>query len=330
MDLATVYAGLKLSHPFIQGASPITWDLDSVRRVEDGGCAAVVVHSLFEEQVAAAAAGTIPSLARRVPQVAGHTVHFPLRGDFPRGPAEYLDHIRRIKEAVSIPVIGSLNGVGTGGWLEYGPLIEQAGADALEVNLYYLSTGPEDSSLDIERHLEKTIGAFQASMRIPITVKLSPFYTAMANVATRLAAAGAAGLVLFNRLYQTDIDVDALTTVPNLHLSTSAELLLRLRWLAILSGRVRASFAASGGVHTSLDGVKALLSGADAVQMVSAILQQGPGHFRVMEQGVRSWMTRHQFDSLDAFRGRLSLRQYANPSEFERTNYLRMLQTWNG
>jgi dihydroorotate dehydrogenase (fumarate) len=290
----------------------------------------VVVHSLFEEQIVKAAAGSIPHLDRPMPVATGGSAHFPSPGDVPRGPAEYLDHVRRIKESVSVPVIGSLNGVGANGWLEYGPLIEQAGADALELNLYYLSTGTEDASQDIERHIVEIVQTLHQTMHIPVTVKLSPFYTAMANVTSRLAAAGASGLILFNHFYQTDLDIEALTTVSNLRLSTSAELLLRLRWLAILSGRVPTSFAASGGVHTPVDGVKALLSGANAVQMVSAILQHGPEHFRVMEQGLRSWMARHHFETVDAYCGRLNLRQYANPSEFERSNYLKLLQTWSG
>lgn len=327
MDLSTSYAGLELAHPFVQGASPLTWHLDNVRRLEDAGCAAIVMHSLFEEQVAEAVAGGIRGLAREIPAGAGQ---FPLHGDFPRGPAEYLEHVRRMKEAVRIPVIGSLNGVGADGWVQYGPLIEEAGADALELNLYYLSAGVDDSSADIERHLVGIVRGFTSSMRIPVIVKLSPFYTSMASVASRLAEAGASGLVLFNRFYQTDVDVDEIATVPNLRLSTSAELLLRLRWLAILAGRVPAALGVSGGVHTPLDAVKAMLCGADGVQMVSAILQQGPDHFQVMSKGLAAWMARHGFETVAEFRGRLSLKQYSNPSEFERTNYLRILQTWNG
>lgn len=329
MDLATTYLGLRLAHPFIQGASPITWHLDSVRRLEDGGCAAIVVHSLFEEQVAGAACGGIPHLERAMPEFTGGSAHFSLPESFPQDPAEYLEHIRRIKAAVSVPVIGSLNGVGSDGWLKYASLIEQAGADGLEMNLYYLSTGTEDSSHDIENHIETVVRTLKQSIGIPLAVKLSPFYTALANLAARLDAAGANGLVLFNRFYQPDIDVDAQEVVANLRLSTSAELLLRLHWLAILSGRIRASLAASGGVHTALDGIKALLTGAHAVQMVAAVLEQGPQHFRVMEQGLRYWMERHQYDSIDAFRGRLSLQHYTNPASFERASYLHVLQTWS-
>lgn len=330
MDLTSTYLGLKLAHPFIQGASPVTWHLDNVRRLEDGGCAAIVMHSLFEEQIAGSAWGGEPLIARALPEFAGELAHFPLPERVPVGPAEYLEHIRQIKAAVSIPVIGSLNGVSADGWLKYGPLIEQAGADALEMNVYHLSTGTESSSQEIEHHLETLVRTLKRSIRIPLAVKLSPFYTALANLAARLDAAGADGLVLFNRFYQADIDVDAQEVIANLRLSTSADLLLRLHWLAILSGRIRAFLGASGGVHAALDGIKALLSGAHAVQMVAAILQQGPQHFAVMEEGLRHWMARHQYESVDAFRGRLSLQQWTNPDQFERANYLRVLQTWSG
>jgi len=328
--LTTTYLGLNLAHPFILGASPLTQHMDNVRKLEDGGCAAIVMHSLFEEQIAEAASGMIPGLERTMPEFTGTLAHFPIPEKFPLGPVEYLEQIRRIKEAVSVPVIGSLNGIGADGWLKYAPLIEQAGADALEFNVYYLSTGLHDSAVDIETQIETLVRRVKGSIRIPVAVKLSPFFTAFASLAARLEAAGADGLVLFNRFYQADIDIDTLEVLPNLQLSTSAELLLRLRWLAILSGRVHASLAVTGGVHTVLDGVKALLSGAHAVQMVSAVLQQGPQRFRVMEQRLRQWMVRNHYDSIDAFRGRLSLKDYSNPTYFERANYLRILRTWNG
>jgi len=328
MDVTCSYLGLKLAHPFILGASPLTGHLDNARRLEDGGCAAIVMHSLFEEHIAKAASGEIPQLDRAMPEFTGGLAYFPAPEKFPVGPVEYLEQIRRIKEAVSIPVIGSLNGIGADDWLKYATLIEQAGADALELNVYHLSTGLHDSSVEIESQIEALVRRLKELVRIPVGVKLSPFYTALASLAARLDAAGADGLVLFNRFYQPDIDIETLQVLPNLQLSTSADLLLRLRWLAILSGRIRASLAATGGVHRVLDGVKALLSGAHAVQMVSAVLQQGPKHFRLMEQGLRHWMTRRQYESIDAFRGRLSLRHYSNPAQFERTNYLRILRTW--
>jgi dihydroorotate dehydrogenase (fumarate) len=320
--------GLKLAHPFMLGASPLTGHLDNVRRLEDGGCAAIVMHSLFEEQIAEAEAGQIPGLEGVMPEFKGGLAHFPRPERFPLRPDEYLEQLRRIKAAVSIPVIGSLNGVGADGWLNYGPLIEQAGADALELNVYYVSTGLHDSPLDVERQIETLVRDLKARVHIPVAVKLSPYYTTFASLAARLDEAGADGLVLFNRFYQPDVDVETMELVPNLHLSTSADLLLRLRWLAILSGRLRASLAASGGVHYALDGLKAVLTGAHAVQLVSAILQHGPQHFRVMEEGLRYWMARHECESVDEVRGRLSFKLATNPAYIERANYRRVLQGW--
>jgi len=329
MTLTTSYLGLKLAHPFILGASPVTGHLDNVRRAEDGGCAAIVMHSLLEEQIAETAAGKSPGFERAAQEFLATLTHFPRTERVPLGPDEYLEQVRRLKAAVSVPVIGSLNGVGPNGWLTYAHLIEEAGADALELNIYYLSTGVRDSSLDIETHIESLVRRIKGLIRIPIAVKLSPFFTAFGSMAMRLQAAGADGLVLFNRYYQPDIDVDTLEALPNLHLSTSAELLLRLRWLAILSEHVKASLAVTGGVHSVMDGIKAVLSGAHAVQMVSAVLQQGPQHFREMEQGLASWMTRHKYDSVDAFRGSVNLRRYGDPTRFERAGYFHMLQSWS-
>jgi dihydroorotate dehydrogenase (fumarate) len=288
------------------------------------------MHSLFEEQIAEAATGRNPHPDRVMSEFAGSFVHFPPPERFPLGPEEYIEQVRQIKAAVSVPVIGSLNGIGADGWLKYAPLIEQAGADALELNVYYLSTDMQDSSVDIEKQIETLVRSLKGLIRIPVAVKLSPFYTAFASLAARLEAAGANGLVLFNRFYQPDIDVETLEVLPNLRLSTSGDLLLRLRWLAILSDRVQASLAATGGVHSTLDGVKALLTGAHVAQMVSAVLEQGPQRFRVMQQGLRHWMGRHHHDSIDAFRGQLSLSHCTNPAQFERANYLRILQTWTG
>jgi dihydroorotate dehydrogenase (fumarate) len=330
MTLATTYMGLTLAHPFILGASPLTGHLDSARRVEDGGCAAIVMHSLFEEQTDGPTPGQIPGLAWSGERFAETLAHFPRPEEFPLGPHEYLEQIRKIKAAVSIPVIGSLNGIGGDGWLRYARLIEQAGADALELNAYYVSTGLHDTAAVIEDHLEGILRNLKLLVRIPVALKLSPFYTGFAGVASRLDGAGADGLVLFNRFYQPDIDIETLDVLPNVRLSTSADLLLRLRWLAILSDRVKASLAATGGVHTVADGVKTLLAGAHAVQMVSAVLQQGPEHFRVMEEGLRYWMDRRHVSSIDEFRGQSNLSDCTNPTWFERSSYLRVLQGWTG
>jgi dihydroorotate dehydrogenase (fumarate) len=285
------------------------------------------MHSLFEEQIAEVASGGVPHLHHPLPKTVGKLFGFRIPERYPLWPDEYLEQIRRIKGAVAIPIIGSLNGVGPDGWLAYAPLIEQAGANALELNVYYLATNRQDSASRIERHLCALVRKLKARIRIPLAVKLMPFYTALASLAGRLEVAGADGLVLFNRLYQSDLDVETMEPRSNLRLSTSSELLLRLHWLAVLSGRLNASLAVTGGVHTVLDAVKALMSGAHAVQMVSAILQQGPQHFRHIQQGVRDWMARHEYDSIDSFRGRLSLSQCPTLC-FERLNYLRILQTW--
>ena len=330
MNLTTTYLGLKLAHPFMLGASPLTGQLENARRLEDGGCAAIVMHSLFEEQITEMMAGRVSQLEEVQATLGGGFVHFAQPEKFPLGPDEYLEQIRKIKAAVSIPVIGSLNGVGADGWLTHASLIEQAGADALELNVYYLSTGMQDSAVDIEKQIETLVRQLKQRIRIPLAVKLSPYYTAFANLAGRLDAARADGLVLFNRFYQPDVDVETLEVLPNLRLSTSAELLLRLRWLAILSHRVEASLAATGGVHTALDGIKALLSGAHAVQLVSAVLEQGAPHFRRMVEGLRYWMTRHEYDSIEAFRGRLNLEHCPNPAHFERMSYQRILHSWGG
>jgi dihydroorotate dehydrogenase (fumarate) len=329
MTLTTRYLGLTLAHPFVLGASPVTGHLDNVRRAEDGGCAAIVMHSLFEEQIAETGAGAFPGFDRAAEEFVAALTHFPRPERFPLRPDEYLEQLRRIKAAVSVPVIGSLNGTGGDGWLQHARLIEEAGADALELNVYYLSTGVRESSLEVETRIESLVRKLKELIRIPIAVKLSPFFTAFGSLAVRLDRAGADGLVLFNRFYQPDVDIETLDALPNLHLSTSAELLLRLRWLGILSEHVKGSLAVTGGVHRAIDGIKAVLSGAHAVQMVSAVLQQGPEHFREMRQGLSYWMTRHQFESIEAVRGVLNLRRFGDPTQFERRSYMRLLQSWS-
>jgi dihydroorotate dehydrogenase (fumarate) len=329
MTLTTQYLGLKLAHPFVLGASPVTGQLDNVRRAEDGGCAAVVMHSLFEEQIAETAVGRLPGFEQAAQAFVSTLSHFARPERFPLGPEDYLEQLRRIKAAVSVPVIGSLNGVGSDGWLRYARLIQEAGADALELNVYYLSTSVRESSSDIEAQIESLVRTLKGLIRIPIAVKLSPFFTAFGALAVRLEAAGADGLVFFNRYYQPDVDVDTLEALPNLHLSASAELLLRLRWLGILSEHVKVSLGVTGGVHSVTDGIKAVLSGAHAVQMVSAVLQQGPQHFREMATGLGSWMTRHKYDSIDAFRGSLNPSRWGDPCHFERAGYFQMLHSWS-
>jgi dihydroorotate dehydrogenase (fumarate) len=327
MNLATTYLGCSLPHPLMPGASPLVDDLDMVRRLEDAGAAAIVMHSLFEEQIAAEEHAAV--------QVAAHGDSFgealsylPGSPAFALGPDRYLEQLRRIRDAVAVPVIASLNGVTPGGWLEYARLLEQAGAHALELNVYHVATDPAETAAAVESRVLEVLRAVRAAVRLPLAVKLSPFYSAVAHLAHELDLLGADGLVLFNRFYQPDIDPDALEVVPALQLSDSSELRLRLRWLAILHGRVRPGLAASGGVHTGLDALKAVMAGADAVQLVSALLRHGPEHLAAVRADLTRWLEEHEYDSLAQARGSMSLLRCPDPVAFERANYLRVLESW--
>jgi dihydroorotate dehydrogenase (fumarate) len=328
MKLSTTYLGLNLAHPFVVGASPLSVDIDMVRRLEDGGAAAIVLHSLFEEQITIARSGRIHHMDRLDQEFAASLAAFPLADQFAFAPDDYLDHIRRAKAAVGIPIIASLNGMTTESWLSFASQIQQAGADALELNIYQLTTDFVQSSISVETDIRNVVVALKRSVKIPIAVKVSPFFTAFGHFAHSLDSAGSDGLILFNRFYQPDIDIRTLTLVPQLELSTSAELLLRLRWLAVLRGRVRCSLAVTGGVVTPVDGIKAILAGADAVQMVSAILQHGPRYFAAMCDGLSRWMEAKEFRTLDDLRGRVSVASSGDANVFERGNYLRTLQSW--
>jgi dihydroorotate dehydrogenase (fumarate) len=303
--------------------------VDTIRRLEDAGCAAVVLHSLFEEQITLATAGRVHHRDPLEREFAEALADFPAATDYPLGPDAYVKHVSRAKEAVGIPVIASLNGASAESWLTFSRMIEQAGADALELNLYEVVTDLNVPSAAIEHDLVQIVGELKKSLRIPIAVKVSPFFAAFGHVARQLDAAGADGLVMFNRFYQPDIDIKTLKASPVVHLSTSAELLLRLRWLAILYGHVRASLAVTGGVASPHDGIKALLAGADAVQMVSALLLHGPQYVSVMRRGLEQWMEWHHLPSLSEVRGRVSLSRTDDPAAFERANYIRTLQSWN-
>jgi dihydroorotate dehydrogenase (fumarate) len=329
MDTSTRYLNLTLAHPFVAGASPLSAHVDGVKRLEDAGAAAIVLHSLFEEQITMAASGKIRNRDPLDPQFAAMLAPFPSADEYPYTPDQYLEHVRNVKAAIRIPVIASLNGTTPEAWLRYARLIEQAGADALELNCYEVVTDPKVSSESVESEIERMVGELKTTLRIPIAVKLSPFFTAFSNVAARLDAAGADGLVIFNRFYQPDIDIRQMRPTLNLELSRASELLLRLRWLAILHGRVRASLAVTGGVETVNDGIKALLAGAHAVQMASALLRHGPGFLRTMLEGLTRWMEWHQLAAIDAVRGRVSLQQSPDPEAFERANYIRTLHQWN-
>ncbi|MEI6243699.1 MAG: dihydroorotate dehydrogenase-like protein [Acidobacteriota bacterium] len=329
MDLTTTYLGLTLPHPLMPGASPLAHDLDAVRRLEDAGAAAIVMHSLFEEQITRDQLGMMHHMLLHDDSSAEALSYFPAADDFAFGPDKYLEQVRAIKKSVKVPVIASLNGTTSEGWLSYAHQIQQAGADALELNFYHVATNTLESGADVEARLLETVRTIKTHITIPIAVKLSPFYSSVAHLALELEAAGADGLVLFNRFYQPDIDPEMLESVPRLQLSTPDELLLRLRWLAILSGRTRVSLAATGGVHTGIDALKAVMAGAHAVQMTSALLHHGPGRLAIALRELTQWLIDHEYHSLRQAQGSMSLEKSPNPEAFERGNYMRILQTWH-
>lgn len=328
MDLSTTYLGLSLPHPLMPGASPMVDDLDQVKRLEDSGAAAIVMHSLFEEQIESEYAGRARHMEAHADSFAEALTYFPQPDEFRLGPDHYLEQVRKIKNCVSVPVVASLNGTTASGWLEYGRLMQEAGADALEMNVYYVATDPDENATEVERRVIDAARAVKQGLGIPVAVKLSPFYSSLSHLARQLDELGVDGLVLFNRFYQPQIDVEELEVVPQLNLSDSSELLLRLRWLAILAGRVGCSLAASGGVHTPIDAVRAVMAGADAVQMVSALLQHGPDNLRTTLDGLEQWMEEHEYDSIAQMRGSMSLARCPDPAAFERGNYMRVLQSW--
>lgn len=328
MDLTTNYLGLRLAHPLMPGASPLADSLDTVKRLEDAGAAAIVMRSLFEEQISRELNGMVHQMEVHNESYAEALSYFPKPDDFVFGSDEYLNQIRKIKQTVKVPVIASLNGVTNGGWVSYARKMQDAGADALELNVYLVATDPKETSAAVERRAVDILRAVKQAVSIPVAVKLSPFYSSVANVASQLDQAGADGLVLFNRFYQPDIDVEALEAVPSLHLSDSSELLLRIRWLAILYGQVKATLAVSGGVHTALDAIKAVMAGASGVQMVSRLLEDGPQQLRTILDGMTRWMEEHNYESLAQMRGSMSLRKSPDPAAFERGNYMRVLRSW--
>jgi dihydroorotate dehydrogenase (fumarate) len=329
VDLSTTYLGLRLANPFMTGASPLADNLDTVRRLEDAGCAAVVLHSLFEEQISQAESGRIHQMDPLDRQFSTVLSYFPESNLYTLGPDEYLEHLRRIKEAVRVPVIGSLNGTTAEVWLKFATSIEQAGADAIELNMYAVVTEPNQTALAIEADARQIVRDLKQELKIPVAIKISPFYTALANVACELERAGADGMVLFNRFFQPDIDLRHLAVWPRLDLSDSRELLLRLRWTAILRGHLHCSLAVTGGVTTPGDGIKAILAGADAVQLVSTILRHGPSYFGSMREELCRWMETLGISELKDVRGRLSLAKTEAPGAFERAQYIRTLGSWS-
>ena len=328
MDLSTTYLGFSLPSPLMPGASPLVDDLDTVKRLEDAGASAIVMHSLFEEQITHEQLASVHNILAHENSFAEALSYFPKVDEYALGPDRYLEQIQRIKAMVGVPVIGSLNGTTPEGWLAYARQIQEAGADAVEINFYYVATDPKETGADVERRLIEVVRLVKAAVTIPVAVKVSPFFSSLPHLAQQLDGLGADGLVLFNRFYQPDIDPEALEAVPRLNLSTSNDLLLRVRALATLSGRVKASLAATGGVHTSLDALKAVMAGAHAVQMVAALLQHGPQHLRVVREELAQWLQDHEYASLRQAQGSMSLEHCPDPEAFERGNYMRVLQTW--
>jgi dihydroorotate dehydrogenase (fumarate) len=328
MDLSTTYMGLSLKSPIVPSASPLSGDIGNIRKMEDAGAAAVVLQSLFEEQIAFEAEELSYHLEHGTESFAESLDYFPKAEECDFGPSEYLEHIRKIKQAVKIPVIASLNGVSAGGWTDYARKMQDAGADALELNVYFISTDPDWSGEEIVHLYVNALKAVRASVRIPVAMKLSPYFSSLPNTAKRLADAGANGLVLFNRFYQPDFNLDDLEVVPNLVLSSPHSIRLPLRWIAILFGKVDVSFAASTGIYDATDVLKVIMAGADAAMMCGALLKNGIGHIKTVLDGMKAWMDEHEYESVKQMRGILSQKSCPEPAAFERANYMKALKSY--
>lgn len=333
-DLKTTYLGLSLKNPLVASSSPLSEKVDTVRRLEDAGIAGVILYSLFEEQVIQESLRLHRDVEQGTESFAEALSYLPDAGAYAElqrysiGPDAYVEHLHNVKEAVDIPVLGSLNGVSDGAWLEYAKKIEDAGADALELNLYNLPADTELTSPVLEDQYTNLVKSVCASVEIPVAVKLSPFFTALPNFALRLVEAGADGLVLFNRFYQPDFDLEALEVVPNLTLSDSTELRLPLRWIAILYGKVEADFGLTSGVHTADDMIKALMAGASATMVASTLLKNGIGHATKILADVQTWMDEHEYESVSQMTGSMSQQAVAQPTAFERANYMKVLDSF--
>jgi dihydroorotate dehydrogenase (fumarate) len=329
MDLSTNYMGLKLKHPIVPSASPLSRSLDSIRKLEDAGAPAIVMYSLFEEQITWESNILDHYLSYGTESFQEAATYFPDMKTYNVGPEEYLNLISQAKAATNIPIIGSLNGVSTGGWVEYARKIQQAGADALELNVYYIATDLLRSGAEVEQMYLDVVRDVKNSVNIPVGVKIGPFFSSTANMAHRLAVQGADALVLFNRFYQPDFDLENLEVVPHLTLSTSNELRLPLRWVAILYRRVPVDFAITTGVHNSEDVLKALMAGAKVTMMASELLQNGVGRIGQILDGVRIWMEEREYESVTQMIGSLSQVNLGQPALIERANYMKMLQSWS-
>lgn len=327
-DLRTSYLGLSLEHPIMAGASPMTDTLDGARRLEDAGAAAVTLRSLYEEQLRAESVATLESMAGPAESYPEALSYLPEPDDFVLGPHEYVEHLGRVKDALGIPVIASLNGTAPGPWLDYAPMMEQAGADALELNLYEVVIDPNETSEAVEARSIEIVSEISGRTKLPLAIKLSPFYSSLPNVAKNLRDAGARALILFNRFFEPDVDPENIDVVPRMELSSSTELLLRLRWLAIISGTIDIDLAVTGGVHTEIDVVKAIMCGAHAVQVVSAPLKFGPARITTLRDALADWLDTHEYTSAQQMRGSMNLKRCPDPNAHTRAQYVRLLQTW--
>ncbi|MDT8305271.1 MAG: dihydroorotate dehydrogenase-like protein [Anaerolineae bacterium] len=329
MDLSTTYLGLNLKNPIVPSSSPLSRHISTLRRIEDAGAAAVVLYSLFEEEIRMESKTLNEYLVQGTEIYPESITFFPEAPSYRMvGPEAYLEHIARAKEVLDIPVIASLNGVSTGGWIDYARRIEEAGADALELNIYYIPTNPELTGGEVEQIYLDVLRDVKAAVQIPVAMKLSPYFSSMANMAKRLDDAGADGLVLFNRFYQPDLDLEALEVVPNLILSDSDELRLPLRWAAILYGRVHADIGLTTGVHTATDVLKSLAAGATVAMMASELLENGLGRIGEILGEVAMWLVENEYNSLDELRGSLSQVNVAAPAAFERANYIQVVSSY--
>jgi len=328
MNLTTTYLGLTLKSPLVVSASPLADTLDNLKKIEDAGGAAVVLHSLFEEQLRQDSLELDERMTAGTESFAEALTYFPQPSEYRLGPEDYLEHIAKAKKTVKMPIIASLNGSTLGGWTSYAKQIQQAGADALELNIYNIPTDMEATADKVEQTYLDILKAVKSEIQIPVAVKLSPFFTNFANMAKRLDDAGANGLVLFNRFYQPDIDLESLEVVPNVLLSTPMAMRLPLRWVAILHGRIKADLAATSGIHRGTDALKCLMAGADVTMMCSVLLRRGIEHIQVVEKEITDWMQEHEYESVAQLQGSMSQEKCGDPSAFERAQYMKALASY--
>jgi len=330
MDLSTRYLGFTLTNPLVVGAGPIAMDLGQARAAEDAGAAALVMHSIFEEQITRESLGSILDMDIHNESFAEALSYFPEPAEFKLGPDAYLERVQKLKAAVGIPVIASLNALTPAGWTDYAAKLQQAGADALELNVYSVPTDAQESGQAVEERTLDVVKAVKGAVSIPVIANGDPYYSSMTHFSPQVEAAGADALVLFNRFYQPDIDIEELEVRSGLELSSSWTLRMRLRWLAVLYGVLRVPMAATGGVHTPEDVIKALMAGATVTQLTSALLKHGPGHLKGVLAGLDAWLEEHEYESLAQLRGSMSLQKSPNPQAFWRANYMRLLSSWRG